>query len=181
VEFLFEHFGLTAAGIAAAAREVIMAKGPLMALILAIDQGTTNARRCCSTVGCHRRQGVGAGRSELSQPGWVEQSPTDIWQSVLKGHRECVAASAGRTIAAVGIANQRESCLLWHRLTGQPIAPAHLAVPASAERIHALRTPAFEQEVQATTGLGLDPLFPAAKIGWLLDAYPEAPLLGRVG
>src|SRR6185437_11170066 len=50
-----------------------------------------------------------------------------------------------------------------------------------AERIAALRSPAFEQQVAATTGLGLDPLFPAAKLGWLLDAYPEARRVASEG
>ena len=154
-----------------------------MAFILAIDQGTTNSKALlldeAGTVVARASAPVGV---RYPQPGWVEQSPADIWQSVVKVIGECVAAAGSRTIAAVGIANQRESVLLWHRRTGEPIGPCVTwQCRRSADRIHALRTPAFEHEVQATTGLGLDPLFPAAKIGWLLDAYPEARRLVAEG
>lgn len=154
-----------------------------MALILAIDQGTTNSKALlldeAGTIVARASAPVGV---SYPQPGWVEQSPTDIWQSVVKVVSDCAAAAEGRPIAAVGIANQRESVLLWHRRTGVPIGPCVTwQCRRSAERIHALRTPAFERDVQATTGLGLDPLFPAAKIGWLLDAYPEARQLAGTG
>ena len=142
-----------------------------MALILAIDQGTTNSKALlldeAGTVIARASAPVGV---SYPRPGWVEQSPADIWQSVLKVISECVAAAAGSAIAAIGISNQRESVLLWDRLTGEPVGPCITwQCRRSAERIEKLRTRAFEREVQGTTGLGLDPLFPAAKIGWLLD------------
>jgi len=154
-----------------------------MALILAIDQGTTNSKALLiDESGAVVARASAPVRVNYPQPGWVEQSPADIWQSVVKVIGECVAAANRRTIAALGIANQRESVLLWDRLSGQPIGPCITwQCRRSAERIDKLRTPTFEQEVQATTGLGLDPLFPAAKIGWLLDAYPEARRLATQG
>ena len=85
------------------------------------------------------------------------------------------------TIAAIGISNQRETVLLWRRSTGETIGPCVTwQCRRSSDRVDALRTPAIEEAVESKTGLGLDPLFPAAKIGWLLDAYPEARSLARL-
>jgi glycerol kinase len=147
-----------------------------MAFVLAIDQGTTNSKAllidAAGAIAASASAPVGV---SYPKPGWVEQSPEDIWQSVVKVAGEAAAHAAGQPIAAIGISNQRESVLLWDRKSGEPIGPCVTwQCRRSAERIDALRTPAFEAEVQRLTGLGLDPLFPAAKLGWLLDALPEA-------
>jgi glycerol kinase len=85
-------------------------------------------------------------------------------------------------IAAIGISNQRETVLLWRRSTAETIGPCVTwQCRRSSDRIDALRSPDVEQGVASKTGLGLDPLFPAAKIGWLLDAYPEARALADRG
>jgi glycerol kinase len=144
--------------------------------ILAIDQGTTNSKALL----VDERGAIVASASapvgvSYPRPGWVEQSPEAIWQSVVQVAGESAARAEGRPIAAIGISNQRESVLLWDRRSGEPIGPCVTwQCRRSADRIAALRTPAFEAEVQRLTGLGLDPLFPAAKLGWLLDALPEA-------
>ena len=154
-----------------------------MAFVLAIDQGTTNTKALLideeGRIAARASAPVGV---SYPQPGWVEQSPGAIWQSVVEVASRCAAEAAGQPIAALGISNQRESVLLWHRRTGQPIGPCVTwQCRRSADRLHALRTPAFEAEVQSITGLGIDPLFPAAKLGWLLDAYPEARALAEGG
>jgi len=146
-----------------------------MALVLAIDQGTTNSKALlideAGAIVARASAPVGV---SYPQSGWVEQSAEDIWRSVVDVATRVIAA-ATQPIAAIGISNQRESVLIWDRRTGKPIGPCITwQCRRSADRIAALHSPAFERQVAATTGLGLDPLFPAAKLGWLLDAYPEA-------
>jgi glycerol kinase len=154
-----------------------------MAFVLAIDQGTTNSKALLldETGRIVKRASAPVGVS-YPQPGWVEQSAIDIWRSVQTVSTECLAAAEGKAVAAIGISNQRESVLVWDRRTGEPIGPSITwQCRRSAARIAGLRTPAVEQRVRAITGLGLDPLFPAAKIGWLLNAYPDARTLAARG
>lgn len=154
-----------------------------MGLVLAIDQGTSNSKALLlndsGEVVARASAPVGV---VYPRPGWVEQSAHDIWHSVVAVSRECIARAEGASIVALGISNQRESVLLWNRVTGDPIGPSVTwQCRRSADRLNSLRTPEFEAEVRTVTGLGLDPLFPAAKIGWLLDAHPEARALASDG
>ena len=111
------------------------------------------------------------------RPGWVEQSPDDLWETLVQAIAGCLEqTAAGVEIAAIGISNQRESVLLWDRETGEPIGPCVTwQCRRSAERIDRLRSPAVEAMVAERTGLALNPMFPAAKIGWLLEEYPGRP------
>lgn len=141
--------------------------------ILAIDQGTTSTRAILF-------DGEGGVRAraqiELSQhhpqPGWVEHDPEEIWQSVLATCRDVIAA-ADRPIAAIGIANQRETTVLWERATGRPI---HNAIVwqdrRTAELCARWRRLGFADIVEQRTGLVIDPYFSASKICWLLDHIP---------
>jgi glycerol kinase len=152
--------------------------------ILALDQGTTNTKALAID-----GEGRIAARHSVPtpvrypRPGWVEQSGAEIWSATVEAIEGCLAAlPAEARPAAVSLANQRESVLLWRRSTGATIGPCVTwQCRRSADRVDALRAPATEEAVVATTGLGLDPLFPAAKIGWLLDAYPEARTLAKAG
>ncbi|HLH50952.1 MAG TPA: FGGY family carbohydrate kinase, partial [Roseiarcus sp.] len=88
----------------------------------------------------------------------------------------------GAKLAAIGVSNQRESVLLWDRETGEPLGPCVIwQCRRSAERLAALRRLDVEKAVADKTGLGLDPLFPAAKIAWLLDDIPGARAAAREG
>jgi glycerol kinase len=152
--------------------------------ILALDQGTTNTKALAID-----GQGRIAARHSVPtpvrypKPGWVEQSGVEIWAATVEAIEGCLAAlPAEARVAAVSVSNQRESVLLWRRSTGGSIGPCvSWQCRRSADRVDALRAPATEEAVAATTGLGLDPLFPAAKIGWLLDAYPQARALAKAG
>jgi glycerol kinase len=154
-----------------------------MAFVLAIDQGTTNSKALLlDAAGNVAARASAPVAVAYPQPGWVEQSPADLWQSVLTVARQCLAAAGSEPVAAIGISNQRESVLVWERATGAAIGPCITwQCRRSADRLKPLRTPEFESRVRATTGLGLDPLFPAAKLGWLLDACPEARRLAAAG
>src|SRR5206468_7909670 len=98
-----------------------------MHTILALDQGTTSSRAILFD-----RQGqvVATAQQEYPQhfphPGWVEHDPEDIWRTQLACAREVLASSrvdAGQ-VAAVGIANQRETTVVWERATGTPLCRA---------------------------------------------------------
>jgi glycerol kinase len=141
--------------------------------VLAIDQGTTSTRAILF-------DGEGRVRAraqiELSQhypqPGWVEHDPEEIWRSVISTCRE-VLASAGRPIAAIGIANQRETTVLWERATGRPVDNAIVWQDRrTAELCARWQRLGIAEIVEQRTGLVIDPYFSASKIRWLLDHIP---------
>jgi glycerol kinase len=152
-------------------------------LILAIDQGTTGTT--CLVV--DDELGVtGRGYAQVAlttpQPGWVEQDPRELWSSVeaaatLALHDAGVGASE---LDAIGIANQRETTIVWDRATGEPVYPAIVWQDRrTAERCRAL--PA--DEIRARTGLTPDPYFSATKLEWILresGAAPESLAFGTV-
>src|ERR1035438_8351004 len=98
-----------------------------MPFVLALDQGTTSSRALVFDGGGTVH---GMAQQELRQiypePGWVEHDPTEIWatQSGAMYEALAVAGITGRDVAAIGIANQRETTLLWERATGRPLATA---------------------------------------------------------
>ncbi len=145
-------------------------------VILAIDQGTTNTKALL--VAADGSVVISRSRSmqvTYPQPGWAEQSASDIWEAVAALIAELVAAAPDAQIAALAISNQRETVVLWEADTGRPVAPAVIWQCArSAERCADLRAAGLEDAIIARSGLGIDPLFPAAKIGWLLDTIPGA-------
>lgn len=145
-------------------------------VILAIDQGTTNTKALLvapdGSVLLSRSRPM---QVTYPQPGWAEQSATDIWEAVAALIAELVADAPDAQIAALAISNQRETVVLWETATGRPIAPAVIWQCArSAPRCAALRAAGLEDEIVSRSGLGIDPLFPAAKIAWLLDMIPGA-------
>ncbi|WP_230635719.1 FGGY family carbohydrate kinase [Sphingomonas sp. Leaf4] len=145
-------------------------------VILAIDQGTTNTKALLvATDGTVVRSRSRAMRVAYPRPGWAEQSASDIWEAVAALIGELVASAPDVRVAAVAIANQRETVVIWDAATGQALTPAVLwQCQRSAGRLAALRAQGHEPLVLARTGLSLDPLFPAAKIAGLLDAMPGA-------
>ena len=152
--------------------------------LLALDQGTSNTK----ALALDGAGQVVARHSVVTpihypRPGWVEQSGADIWRATSEAIDGCLAKlPEGFKIAAIGISNQRETVLLWRRSTGETIGPCVTwQCRRSSDRIDELRNPAVEERVAEITGLGLDPLFPAAKIAWLLDAYPQARALALDG
>ncbi|HLJ63869.1 MAG TPA: FGGY family carbohydrate kinase, partial [Stellaceae bacterium] len=145
-----------------------------MALILAIDQGTTSTR---SMLFDGEGRVVASRQSEIRQyyphAGWVEHDPEEIWQSVLETARGVLSTArvSAREVAAIGITNQRETTLLWERATGRPVAPAIVWQDRRTASLCAdLARAGYTDLVAARTGLLLDPYFSATKIAWLLDA-----------
>ena len=153
--------------------------------ILAIDQGTTSTRAIL-----YDRDGtaLAMAQRELRQifprPGWVEHDAEEIWQAALDVCRRALSdvGLEARTVAAIGITNQRETAIVWDRETGKPI---HNAIVwqdrRTAERCRRLTEAGKEDEVRAKTGLLLDPYFSATKIGWMLDTVPGARKSAEAG
>ena len=145
-------------------------------MILALDQGTSSSR---AIVFDAQAQVRGAAQREFAQhfpqPGWVEHYPLDLWNSQLETAREALR-SAGvepRSIAAVGLTNQRETTLLWDRITGAPVYNAIVWQDRrTADACERLRAANAGQTVQRLTGLVLDPYFSATKLAWMLDTLP---------
>src|SRR5216683_226589 len=151
--------------------------------ILAIDQGTTGTTVFVVDNGGRIR---GRAYAEIRQfypkPGWVEHDPEEIYRSVITLSKKAIAqskAGAG-AIKGIGIANQRETFVVWDRRTGKAM---HRAIVwqcrRSAEICVALRE--REPEVSARTGLIIDPYFSGTKLKWLLDQQPELRSRGARG
>jgi glycerol kinase len=146
-------------------------------LILALDQGTTSSRAIA-----FGRDGrpVAAAQKPFEQrfpsPGHVTHDPEAIWSSQLDVAQRVVGkvGGAGR-IAAIGIANQRETTIVWDRATGEPVADAivwqsRITAPACQR----LRDAGHEALFRERTGLPLDAYFSGPKIAELLDSVPGA-------
>jgi len=149
-----------------------------MAYLLALDQGTSSSR---SIVFDSRGGIVAVAQRELPQvypqPGWVEHDPMEIWRGQLATAQEALAKAgiAARDVAALGITNQRETAVVWHRRTGQPIHHAIVWQDRRGEPMCArLREQGHEALLRGRTGLVIDSYFSATKVRWLLDHVPGA-------
>ena len=145
--------------------------------ILALDQGTTSSRAILFDRGGNA---VASAQREFPQhfpqPGWVEHDPNDIWNSQLGTITQVLAAAKAspRDIAAIGIANQRETTMVWDKRSGEPIGRAIVWQDRrTAELCERLKAAGHETEVSRRSGLVLDPYFSGTKLAWLLDALPD--------
>jgi glycerol kinase len=146
--------------------------------VLALDQGTTSSR---AILFGHDGQVHGIAQQEFAQhfphPGWVEHDPEEIWTTQLAVARRVLQehhVSAGE-IACIGIANQRETTILWDRATGAPVANAIVWQDRrTAEACDRLRGEGRAKRILDNTGLELDAYFSATKLAWLLDQVPGA-------
>jgi glycerol kinase len=146
--------------------------------VLALDQGTTSSR---AIVFDQRGLARATAQQEFPQlfprPGWVEHDPADLWETTRRVALAAVAEAnlTGANLAAIGIANQRETTLLWERATGRPL---HRAIVwqdrRTADVCGKLRAARLEPLFRRRTGLLLDPYFSGTKLAWLLDHIPGA-------
>ena len=146
--------------------------------LLSIDQGTTNSRAIIFD-----KFGNIASVAELPlnqsfpQPGWVEQNAEEMFENSLACCRDAMKKLNinATSIAAIGITNQRETTILWDKITGKPIHPAIVWQDRrTSDFCKQLVTDDFKTLVQEKTGLLLDPYFSATKIAWILDHVPKA-------
>jgi glycerol kinase len=141
--------------------------------ILSIDQGTTSSR---AIIFNEKSEILSVAQQEFTQffpeDGWVEHDPEEIWQSTLSVSRECIEKLGVQAseIAAIGITNQRETTIIWDKLTGQPIYNAIVWQDRrTAEFCTELEERGLGKVVTKKTGLLLDAYFSATKVRWLLD------------
>ena len=149
-----------------------------MKYILALDQGTTSSR---TIVFDQDLRPVSSAQREFRQiyprPGWVEHDPFDIVSTQTQTLREAVSRAGidAMDIVAIGIANQRETAVLWERATSRPVHNAIVwQCRRTADRCTELKNAGCEADVRARTGLVLDAYFSASKLQWLLDNVPGA-------
>ena len=157
----------------------------MTAPVLVIDQGTTSTR---AIVFGPDLAPLGQAQREFPQlypqPGWVEHDPEALWSTALATAREAMqrAGIEAAALAGLGIANQRETTLVWDRQSGQPI---HNAIVwqdrRTADACAALERQGHGDAVAACTGLRLDPYFSATKIGWILDHVAGARRRAEAG
>lgn len=151
--------------------------------ILAIDQGTTNTKALLiDPDGNVIAQSSQALRQNYPQPGWVEQDAAEIWQSVRAAIDACLGAIDDPQPVAIALTNQRESVALWERQSGQPVNPVIVwQCRRTADFCADLRARELEPFLAQRTGLGIDPLFSASKMNWLLEHNAENRLRAEQG
>jgi len=142
-------------------------------VVLALDHGTTSARAlvidASGAVLASAQEETGL---TFPQPGWVEQDPQAMWTAQLSTARAALAKAgvAAADVAGIGIADQRETTIVWDRATSEPVAPAIVWQDRrTADFCEELRGAGCEALVRRKTGLLLDPYFSATKLRWLLD------------
>ena len=144
-----------------------------MQYVLALDQGTTSSRALLfDRDGDVRAVAQREFDQIFPQPGWVEHNPEQIASSQIAVALEALAQAKAqpKDIAAIGIANQRETTILWDRETGKPICNALVWQDRrTADVCEGLKAAGHEPLIQQRTGLLIDSYFSASKISWILD------------
>jgi glycerol kinase len=151
-------------------------------LILVLDEGTTSTRALLFGLdGTIRGTAQRPLASLHPHAGWVEQDAGTIWSATLACARDMVGKAGGPLrIAAIGIANQRETVVAWDATSGEPLAPAIVWQDRrTAARCAELEGGGYGERIAATTGLLLDPYFSATKLAWLLAEVPAVAAAGE--
>ncbi|PNY79709.1 glycerol kinase GlpK [Deinococcus koreensis] len=153
--------------------------------ILALDQGTTSSRAIVFD-----RAGAVVARAQkeftqhFPQPGWVEHDAAEIWSTQSGVMQEALSSAGLRAadLAAIGITNQRETVVVWNRLSGQPIGRAIVWQDRrTAGLCDELRAAGKADLIKQKTGLELDAYFSGTKVRWLLDHVPGARAQAEAG
>jgi glycerol kinase len=156
-----------------------------VSFLLSLDEGTTSARSALYDEQ-GRRFGMESTPVECRypQPGWVEQDAEAIWRSQLEATRRTLAQTrdGARSIAALGVTNQRETTVVWERKSGQPVAPAIVwQCRRTAGFCDELSSSALGPVITQKTGLVIDAYFSASKIRWILTHVTDAQRKARDG
>ena len=141
--------------------------------ILSIDAGTTSSRAIIFDSSSNI---IGFSQKEFPQiypkPGWVEHDPLEIWNTQLFVVREVVKRCGIKPeeIDSIGITNQRETTILWNRLTGKPVYNAIVwQCRRTADHCRKIKEKGLQDYIREATGLVVDAYFSATKIAWILD------------
>lgn len=146
--------------------------------ILALDQGTTSSRAILFD---HEANIIGIAKKEFKQiyprAGWVEHDPMEIWESQKAVAVEVLkkTGAAPQEVAAIGIANQRETTVVWDRYSGKPVCNAIVwQCRRTADMCDELKSREISDYINKSTGLVIDAYFSGTKIKWILDNTPGA-------
>ena len=142
--------------------------------ILALDAGTTGVTALVvSESGSVISRGYREFLQYFPSPGLVEHDPEEIWQATLSAATEAISQTTA-SLSAIGITNQRETVVLWHKET---LASARKAIVwqdrRTADLVLTLKSQGLESRIQKLTGLGLDPYFSSSKLLWLSQNEPD--------
>ena len=154
--------------------------------LLAIDQGTTSSRAIVFDLDGHI---IASSQQEFPQifpqDGWVEHDPEAIWRTTEETCREAIkkASLDASDILSIGITNQRETTVVWDKVTGTPIYNAIVWQDRrTADLCQQLKQEdGLVETLAEKTGLLLDPYFSASKIAWILDNVEGARARGEAG
>jgi len=146
--------------------------------VLTLDQGTTSSR----TVLFNEKGKIcGMSQQETKQiypkHGWVEQNPVEIYQTQIETLKNVISENKIQTseIVALGIANQRETTIVWNKKTGKPVYNAIVWQDVRTSKYcKELKNQGLEKVVREKTGLVIDSYFSATKIKWILDNVANA-------
>ncbi len=156
-----------------------------MRYVLALDQGTTSSRAILfDEQGAIRAVAQREFDQIFPQPGWVEHNPEQIASSQIAVALDALVKAHARPndVAAIGIANQRETTIVWNRETGEPVYNAIVWQDRrTADFCEHLRRQGHERLIQQRTGLLIDSYFSASKISWILDNVPGARTFAEQG
>jgi glycerol kinase len=146
--------------------------------ILALDQGTTSSRAIVfNDAGSIEAVAQQEFRQIFPQPGWVEHDANEIWSTQCEVAVEALARARLKKsdLAAIGIANQRETTVVWDRQSGAPVGNAIVWQDRrTAPFCERLKADGLELLLQARTGLVVDAYFSGSKLRWILDKHPGA-------
>lgn len=153
--------------------------------VMALDQGTTSSR--CILFN-QKGEIISMAQKEFGQiypkPGWVEHNPKEIWSSQLAVTMEtmAMAGASWEDIAGIGITNQRETTIVWDKITGEPVYNAIVwQCRRTADKIDELVAAGYEDMIRKKTGLVPDAYFSATKIAWILENVPDARIRAEKG
>ena len=118
--------------------------------------------------------------SEFNQiypnPGWVEHDPDEIWQTTLKLLLRLITKHSEKTITCIGITNQRETTVLWNKITSKPLYNAIVWQDRRTKNIcNNLISEGYSSTFKNKTGLVIDSYFSATKIKWILNHANDIP------
>ena len=149
--------------------------------IVAIDQGTTSSRAILFNIsGVPEYSSQKEFNQYFPKDGWVEHNPNEIWSTTKKVLKDVINKSKklkGK-ILTIGITNQRETTILWDKITGKPVYNAIVWQDRrTSDFCEKLRKRKKETLIYNKTGLLIDPYFSATKAKWIIDNVPKAKKL----
>ena len=153
--------------------------------ILSIDQGTTSSRVVLYNL---KFQVYDIVQKEFNQyfpkNGWVEHDALEIWRDVKFLIKKILLKNKirAKNIISIGIANQRETTILWNQKNGKPVSKAIVWQDRrTADYCNKIKKTKIEKTIQKITGLTIDPYFSATKIKWILENNKKAKKILKEG